>query len=443
VMRIAVIGTGYVGLVSGLCFADKGHSVICVEKNELIVDKLNQSILTIYEPGLEKILERAIKKNLFFVTSKLEDALIGVDLVLICVGTPSLNGKIDLSQIVSCVQEIGSYIANNNKFLSVVIKSTVLPSTTDTMVRGILEDVTRKKFDAFGVGMNPEFLREGEAVHDFMNPDRIVIGFEDEVTKERLQELYAPWEVEKIFVSTRTAEMIKYASNVILATQISMINELANITFKIGEIDIADVIKGVTTDKRWNPILENSERANPKILEYLIPGCGFGGSCFPKDVQALTSMSQELGVNTKLLSAVMDVNAKQPHMVVEMLKTKFSLKHKRILVLGLAFKPETDDVRETASYKIIKDLAGEKSVIYAHDPVAISSFQLMYPDLNEINYSNTWTDLIKLMEVVIIATNWREYAKVTNHINDNQYIFDIRRLLKKENFANYMSIGLS
>jgi len=442
-MRIAIIGTGYVGLVTGLCLADKGHSIICVETNKSIVQRLNRSELTIYESGLDVLLDKAIRYGNFSVTTLIEEALDGVDLALVCVGTPTLNGRIDLSQLVSCIKQIGNWIANSNSFLSIVIKSTVLPKTTDTVVKNILENQSGKRLGEFGLGMNPEFLREGSAVTDFMQPDRVVIGFEDQATKERLTDLYAPWQTEKIFVSTRTAELIKYASNMVLATQISMVNELANLAYNIGQIDISEVLHGVTTDKRWNPILENSERVNPQILSYLIPGSGFGGSCFPKDIQALRSMGDEIGVNMRILKSVIEINDCQPSIVIDILKSKVNLRNKKIMILGLAFKPGTDDVRESASFKIIQKLLNEEAIVFAHDPVAIESFKISYPELSSVKYLDNWKESVSSVEVIIIATNWEEYLSLNTHSLDNIYIFDTRRFLNKDNFINYMSIGLS
>jgi UDPglucose 6-dehydrogenase/GDP-mannose 6-dehydrogenase len=294
-MRVGIIGTGYVGLVSGICLAAKGHSVTCVDLNQAIVDRLNGGTPHIHERGLPELLSEVRRQGLFAATCDLDAALDGADLVLIAVGTPSKDGVIDLGQIVAAARSIGAYLRRRDRFLSVVVKSTVVPGTTDTIVRAAIEEASGKAFPAFGLGMNPEFLREGEAIEDFMEPDRIVLGHEDPETLARLEELYAPWQADKLRVNTRTAELIKYANNALLATQISAINEIANLATAIGGIDVMDVVRGVHLDKRWNPITQDGGRVAPPILTYLVPGCGFGGSCFPKDLQALRSLAGSAG----------------------------------------------------------------------------------------------------------------------------------------------------
>ena len=291
-MKIAVIGTGYVGLVSGVCLASKGHDVICLDKNKSIVSSLNSGIPTIHEKDLDQLLKSVIEQKRFFVTQDFNVALSEALVIIIAVGTPSHNGEIDLTNVLEATKEIGSYIAKKNQYVSVIVKSTVIPGTTDTHVLEVLQKSSNKSLGEFGLGMNPEFLREGNAINDFMFPDRIVLGFEDQKTLSFLEELYLPWDVDKIKVNSRTAELIKYANNSILATQISTINEIANLASEVGKIDMKEVVKGIHLDKRWNPVLKNS-RLNPEILNYLIPGCGFGGSCFTKDLQAIKAQGKK------------------------------------------------------------------------------------------------------------------------------------------------------
>jgi UDPglucose 6-dehydrogenase len=442
-MNILVVGSGYVGLISGVCLASRGHNVVCVDKNKQIVSQINNSKPTIFEKNLEEVLAKVVKSGNFKAVDNLEYYLNKTDIVLICVGTPNENGSIDLTQIKDCIEQIAKWISFNNHYLSIVIKSTVLPTTTDTLIKDLIEKISSKKLGQFGLGMNPEFLREGNAMEDFMKPDRIVIGYDDETTKNKLTEMYKSWDVDKLYVSTRTAEMIKYSNNSILASQISMVNELANLAAKIGNIDILEVIEGVITDKRWNPINSNLKRVNPEILSYLIPGCGFGGSCFPKDVNAIKTMGLLYGLDMKILKAVLEVNASQPSKVIETIKNKYNLKNKNVLVLGLSFKPDTDDVRESVSYKIIRGLKDEMSLVWAHDPIAIENFSKCYPDLNYVNYSNEWISIIEKMDIIIVATKWSEYKEVASHLSKNQIIFDARRMFDKKLFANYMSFGLS
>lgn len=446
-MKLAVVGTGYVGLVSGVCLAAKGHDVTCVDVNPSIVERLNSGEPTIYEKGLPALLTEVIAAGRFRATQVLEDALDGAELVLIAVGTPSTDGVIDLRFVRQVAGEIGAFIGKSDRFLSVVVKSTVVPATTDTVVREALEQASGKTLGAFGLGMNPEFLREGEAIEDFMEPDRIVLGHEDPETLSRLEALYAPWDVDKVAVNTRTAELIKYANNAILATQISAMNEIANLAAAVGGIDVLDVVNGVSLDKRWNPILDGetgSVRADPQILSYLVPGCGFGGSCFPKDVQALRSLGEQQDLPMRMLNAVLDVNDVQPTQVCTILEREISLSGAKVALLGLAFKPGTDDVRESASLKIAGDLLARGAQVTAHDPIATDHFRDMIGTAGAgIAYVADWRDATRDADVVIVATKWPEYAQLADEDLSGRLVFDARRLLSPDacGGGRYISIG--
>jgi UDPglucose 6-dehydrogenase len=445
-MKIAIIGTGYVGLVSGVCLASSGHEVICVDINEHIVNNLNKSVAHIYENGLPELLKIVRQSGKFSATTDLNFALEQVDTVIVAVGTPSKNGVIDLSHIIKAVGQIGEFIKNSDKFISIIIKSTVIPGTTDTIVRDEIEKSSGKKFPAFGLGMNPEFLREGEAIEDFSNPDRIVLGYEDVGTLSRLKELYSYWGVPKICVKTRTAEMIKYANNCLLAIQISAANEIANLSAAIGGIDFLEVISAVHLDKRWTPFLPDGTRISPQILQYHIPGCGFGGSCFPKDVQALRSLGRNHDIPMDMLNSVLDINDTQPFQVAKIIeKEVHSLQGKKILVLGLAFKPGTDDVRESSAIKIIESLAERGARVIAHDPIAIENFKNILGDLREsIFFAQDWVNHFDASDVIVIATNWPEYLKIAELDLNKKVVFDSRRLLNKNDLkgCTYLSIGL-
>ncbi len=444
-MKIAVVGTGYVGLVSGVCLAAKGHDVTCVDLNPSIVERLNRAEPTIHERGLPELLKEVHDAGNFRATTEIAQALEGSEAVLLAVGTPSENGVIDLKYIRAAARDIGEIIRDRDEHLSVIVKSTTVPGTTDTVVREELEQVSGKTLGAgFGLGMNPEFLREGEAIEDFMEPDRVVLGHEDEKTLERLRALYAPWDVDKPEVNTRTAEMIKYANNCLLATQISAVNEIANLVAALGGIDVMDVMAGVHMDKRWNPIQGNT-RANPKILTYLIPGCGFGGSCFPKDVQALRSQGEARGLKMDVLNAVLSVNEAQPDQVTTILEMEAgSLAGKQVLLLGLAFKPETDDVRESASLKIAANLLARGARVTAHDPIATEPFKSAFgPDAARITFTGDWRAEMAGAEIVVIATRWDEYAAVADLGRGGQIVFDARRMLPPGDVrdARYLTIG--
>jgi UDPglucose 6-dehydrogenase len=446
-MQIAVVGTGYVGLCTAVALASRGHSVRALDIRQDVVDALNRGVPHIHERDLPELLKSTIANGSFSAHLAEERQLDGCDVVLIAVGTPSTNGRIDLTYVKEAARFIGSYLKNSRQFLSVVVKSTVVPGTTDTVVRQILEDESGHPLGEFGLGMNPEFLREGVAISDCLNPDRIVFGHEDPGTLARLEDLYASWKCDKIAVNTRTAELIKYANNALLATQISAVNELANLAAALGGVDILDVMRGVHADKRWSPITASGERIRPEILTYLMPGCGFGGSCFPKDVQALRTLGTDLAVSTPLLHAVLDLNEHQPTQVALGLARHFgSLAGKKLLLLGLAFKPGTDDVRESTSIIIARDLVEHGATVLAHDPVAIQTARAGLAGL-PITYLDDWKAALPDVDGVVLATRWEEYEAVmseplSTHLR-GKVVFDARRVLRAGRLpgATYLGIG--
>ena len=446
-MRVSIIGTGYVGLITGVCLAHKGHTVNCYDINKKIINSINNGVPPIYEQNLKKYLQSVLNKRKFNAKLISEINLSQTEIVIIAVGTPSNKGDIDLSYIEKVSSLIGKKLRTIDKFVSIVVKSTVVPSTTDTIVKNIIEKESSKKLGQFGIGMNPEFLREGSAIEDFMNPDRIVFGHDDKKTLKLLKKLYKPWSCDKIAVNTRTAEMIKYANNSLLATQISAVNELANIASGIKNIDILDVMKGVHLDKRWSPIISGGKRIYPDILSYLIPGCGFGGSCFPKDVEAIRAKAKDVKVDSYILDSVLKVNDKQPHQVVELLKSNVKLKNKKILFLGLAFKDGTDDTRESVSIKIINILLKYHCKIFAHDPIAIDNAKRELDTFENLKYINKWDNLISSIDIIIIGTKWTEYKKLSSSIYKKnihgKILLDARRFFKPEDFPNtlYLTIG--
>jgi len=293
--------------------------------------------------------------------------------------------------------------------------------------------------------MNPEFLREGNAISDFNFPDRIVLGFEDSKTREVLSKIYEPWHVDKVYVNTRTAEMIKYANNCLLALQISAANELANLAATLGGIDFMDVFRGVTLDKRWNPVRTDGYRTEPEILTYLVPGPGFGGSCFPKDVQAIRTQGQDNGLPMEILEGVLSVNEKQPEQVTKILEAHFgNLKGKNILLLGLAFKPETDDVRESASIRISEGLLAQNTNLVAHDPIATENFiKFSGVQTSAIRFIHDWRAEVANADAIVVATRWEEYKALPGLKVAGKVVFDTRRLLSPRDFPNstYFSIG--
>lgn len=446
-MKIAIIGTGYVGLVSGVCFASKGHMVTCFDLNKKIIDILKNGEIPIYENGLEELILNN-KKNILFevLETDNESKLLEFDVIFVAVGTPNLNGKIDLSQIESVAIIIARLLKNSEKYISVILRSTVLPGTTDTFFKNILENQSGKKLGQFGLGMNPEFLREGNAIEDFLGADRIVMGYEDIGTLNIMRDIYHSWNCHKLEVNSRSGEMLKYVNNTLLATLISSVNEYANIAKQIGGIDFKQVMQGVYLDNRWSPLTADKNKLFPKILDYLKPGSGYGGSCFPKDVKALSTIAKEISIDPKIIDAVIEVNNDQPKRIVEILENKVkNLSNKRVLILGLAFKPETDDVRESVSLKIINLLSKKVLTLSAHDPVAIENTKkVMSPFLN-INYVDNWKAAINKADIIIIATNWNIYKSIDqlNYLFLEKIIFDTRSLLDSRltSHENYISFN--
>jgi UDPglucose 6-dehydrogenase/GDP-mannose 6-dehydrogenase len=445
-MKIAVVGTGYVGLVSGVCLAEKGHEVVCVDNDLNKVEKINAGVSPIYEKGLNELLQKNIGARLK-ASNDLAAAIEDADLSLIAVGTPFDGNEIDLSYISRVSTEIGEALKNKSDYHVVVVKSTVVPGTTDAVVLPLLEQASGKQAGKdFGVGMNPEFLREGAAIEDFMYPDRIVLGGIDDNTHNLLTKLYAPFAgVDVITTNNKTAEMIKYTSNSLLATLISFSNEIGNLCAAIGGIDALEVMKGVHLDKRISPILESGERVKPVLTTYLEAGCGFGGSCFPKDVKALISHGKKVGQPMELLSSVISINKKQPQQVLDRLSKHFSdLSGVRVAILGLAFKPDTDDMRESPAIPIVRELLRRNAKITAFDPVAENEAKKVFADGGVI-YCSSIEETLEHAEAVLLLTRWHVFEQVPAIIramNINPVVIDGRRMLARDSVERYEGIGI-
>jgi UDPglucose 6-dehydrogenase/GDP-mannose 6-dehydrogenase len=445
-MNVSVVGTGYVGLVSGVCLAEKGHAVVCVDVDADKVEKTNKGIPVIYEAGLEELLKKNIGGR-FKATADLRQAVLESDLSLIAVGTPYQGNEIDLGYIEEVSRQIGTVLREKPDYHVVVVKSTVVPGTTQDVVLPILEKFSGKKAGAgFGVGMNPEFLREGAAVEDFMMPDRIVIGGIDEKTLDTMEKLYNVFDgVDKVRTNPKTAEMIKYTSNSLLATMISFSNEIGNLCSALGDIDVVDVMKAVHLDKRLCPFLPDGSRIVPHFTTYLEAGCGFGGSCFPKDVKALIAHGKKAGQSMSLLQSVIEVNEQQPLHVVDIVKKHFpNMKGLRLAVLGLAFKPGTDDLRESPAIPIVKELIASGAVVQAFDPVAQTEARKIFGD-HQIVYSENISEALNRAEAVIVLTRWDEFAGLSGLLAGREpqpLLVDGRRMMDKRQFARYTGIGL-
>jgi UDPglucose 6-dehydrogenase len=445
-MKVSVAGTGYVGLVSGVCLAEKGHQVTCVDIDQEKVDKINKAIPPIYERGLEELLKKNVPENLK-ATTHLHKAVLETELSLIAVGTPFDGNEIDLKYIKEVAHQIGEALRDKVGYHVVVVKSTVVPGTTDDVVRPILEKASGKKAGVdFGIGMNPEFLREGEAIQDFMFPDRIVLGGIDDKSINALAELYSVFDgVEKLRTNPKTAEMIKYTANSLLATMISFSNEIANLCTDLGGIDVVEVMQGVHLDKRLSPILPDGDRIVPSFTTYLEAGCGFGGSCFPKDVKALIAHGKKVDRPMQLLDAVIQVNERQPQQVFALLKKHFpSLKGVHVAVLGLAFKPGTDDMRESPAIPVVQELMAQEVILKVYDPVAKHEAQNLFGN-RQITYCDDLAQTLENVQAVVLMTRWEEFRRLPELLKslDPQPLFiDGRRMLDKNSIVRYDGIGL-
>jgi UDPglucose 6-dehydrogenase len=444
-MRVAVIGAGYVGLVSGICLAEKGHEVTCVDMDSEKVERIRRGISPMYEKGVEELLRKHLGRG-FDATTDLGAAVRWAEVSIVAVGTPFDGTEIDLGYVREAARQVGAALRDHPRHHVVVVKSTVVPGTTDDVVLPILADASGRRPGAdFGVGMNPEFLREGEAVSDFLQPDRIVMGGMDERTLHVLQELYRGFPAaDRILTTNRTAEMIKYASNGLLATLISYANEIGNLCAAQENIDAVEVMRGVHLDRRFSPILADGRRITPGFTTYLEAGCGFGGSCFPKDVKALVAHGRRAGLQMDVLGAVIDVNERQPQEVLRLLRKHFPRFHGlRATVLGLAFKPGTDDMRESPSIPVVRALQSEGARVTAYDPAARQEAERVFASA-DIAFSNTLDDALEGAEAVVLMTKWEEFSRVPDILQRRRrqpVVVDGRRMLDKLRLARYEGIG--
>lgn len=439
---ISVVGTGYVGLSTAVAFAMKGYHVTTSSHNSRKATMINKGKAPFYEPELQENLEKVVKKKLLKCTLNVEEAVLGTNITFITVGTPSKpNGSIDLRYVKSSACEIGKTLKKKEIYHLIVVKSTVLPGTTEKIVKPIIEAHSGKDCGAdFGLCMNPEFLREGSALHDALNPDRVVIGEYDKRSGDVLENLYRDFYGEKappiIRTNLATAELIKYASNAFLATKISFINFIANLCQKIPGADVKKIAEGMGLDKRICP-------------SFLNAGLGYGGSCFPKDVKALIAYSKSLGCDeTALLEAVEKINELQPYKAIELCKNFLdNLKGKKIAILGLAFKPNTDDMREARSIPIINQLLKEGAKITAYDPVSMEKAKAIFKD--RIDYASSAIECLKNADCCILVTEWEEFRKLKpeDFIKNMKQpiLIDGRRIYNPEEFGKklkFAAIGL-
>jgi UDPglucose 6-dehydrogenase len=436
-MKITIIGTGYVGLVSGTCFAETGITVSCVDIDQTKIDKLNKGIIPIYEPGLEDMVKNNVEKGRLHFSTDLKESLVDSEAAFIAVGTPpDEDGSADLQYVLAVAKEIGTHMQD---YLVIATKSTVPIKTAEKVRAEVDKALKKRKVDiAFDVASNPEFLKEGDAINDFLKPDRIVIGTESERATKIMKRLYKPFLLNGhpiVFMDITSAEMTKYAANSMLATKISFMNDIANLCEIVGA-DVNMVRKGIGSDSRIG-------------TKFIYPGVGYGGSCFPKDVKALIKTGDEYGRSLEILKAVEYVNENQKNVIPEKIKAHYGadLKGKKFGIWGLSFKPHTDDMREAPSIKIIESLITAGAEVKAYDPVAREEAEARLGD--SVEYCEDKYEALIDSDGLILVTEWPEFRvlnyKILNRLMKNKVVFDGRNIYEAEELQeygfSYFSIG--
>ena len=436
-MKISVIGTGYVGLVSGTCFAETGVTVTCIDIDKKKIDNLNKGIVPIYEPGLEKMIKNNVEKNRLFFSTSLKESLSESEAIFIAVGTPpDEDGSADLQFVLSVAREIGKHL---DHYIVVVTKSTVPIGTAKKVKAAVQDELNKRNVNiSFDVASNPEFLKEGDAIDDFLKPDRIVIGTESEQAEKTMKRLYKPFLLNNhpiVFMDIPSAELTKYTANSMLATKISFMNDIANLCEIVGA-DVNMVRKGIGSDTRIGN-------------KFIYPGAGYGGSCFPKDVKALIKTADENNYSLEILKSVEFVNEKQKSVIFNKLSHHFNnnLKGKTIAMWGLSFKPNTDDMREAPALVIIDKLTKAGAKVVAYDPIAMDEGKRRLGD--KISYAKDQYDAVNDADALIVITEWSEFRtpnyKILSKLMKNKLVFDGRNIyepseMKEFNFT-YYSIG--
>lgn len=438
-MKIAIIGSGYVGLVTGACFSEVGIDVVCIDIDQRKIENLNNGIIPIYEPGLQELIVRNKEKNRLSFSTNLASSLTDVTAVFICVGTPpDEDGSADLKHVIAVATECGKYM---NDYKLILTKSTVPVGTSIKVKNAIQNELDKRGLDIpFDVASNPEFLKEGAAIQDFLKPDRIVVGVESAKAESLVQKLYKPFTLNGhpiLIMDIVSAEMTKYAANSMLATKISFINDIANLCEIVGA-DVKQVQKGIGTDSRIGN-------------KFIYPGIGYGGSCFPKDVKALIKTASDHQYQLKVLQAVEEVNTKQKLVLFDKIKKHFkeNLNGKTIGVWGLSFKPKTDDMREAPSLQIIKELIAAGAKVQVYDPVAMDEAKHFFG--NQITYCKDQYEAIIDADCLAVLTEWSEFRlpnfKILLRLMREATVFDGRNIFEKEdmleNGFSYYGIGLT
>lgn len=440
-MKVAIIGSGYVGLVTGVGLAVKGHRVIAVDIDQTRVARIAKGVVPFHEPGVAEALKKYLKAGNLQITSKLDD-IVDSEVVLVCVQTPpKKSGAINLGILKKAVRSLATLFSKTPIMRTVVIRSTVIPGTTDKVVTPIFKKVAEKTHIAF----NPEFLREGSAMADFLNPDRIVIGTHSKEASKILRKLFILFKAPIIVTTPSTAELSKYTSNIVLATLISFSNEIARICEHSFDADIEDVLNIVHQDRRFKSSVDGATAIG--IVSYLKAGCGFGGSCFPKDLSAFIAYASSIGEEPRLLKAVEEVNAGQSTRLVNQISKILNGLDKRVItVLGAAFKGGTDDLRQSPGLHIVDELLKRNALVTIYDPLVAAINLKNYQDRG-VTIAPNMKNAVRKAEVLIITSNAPEFHKLNqlNYYNKKAIIVDGRRILKvpKDSKKKYYAVGLS
>ena len=445
-MRITVIGTGYVGLVSGACLAEVGHDVVCVDIDPKKIELIRSGRPGIHEPGLATLLEKHSGKRLHGTTD-LAGAISRCDVAIIAVGTPFNGEQIDLTAVQAVARQVGEALSSHPGYCVIAVKSTVVPGTTDSVLVPLLEQASGKRAGQhFGVAMNPEFLTEGRAVDDFLLPDRIVLGGIDERSVQVMAQVYEPFSDTPVLrTNPRTAEMIKYASNTLLATLISLSNEIANLSSALGDIDAAQVMEGVHLSRYLTAQTPEGKSVTAPLASFYYPGCGFGGSCLPKDTKALAALGASKHSPMRVLEAVIGVNDEQPARMLSILRRHFPrINGLRVGVLGLSYRPDTDDMRDSPAIPIVRALIDAGAAVQGYDPAALDTARSVFA-ADPVRLCETLEAAVDGTEALLLVTRWPEFgrlAQVLDRMANPPVVIDGRRMLNPTAFAHYDGIGL-
>jgi len=429
--KLAVLGTGYVGLVSGVCLANTGKEVFCIDKDKAKIKYIRDGKSPIYEPGLEEMLRK--NQQRITPTTDTANAIRQAEVVMIAVGTPFDGSHIDLSFVKQAAREVGDVLRDTQHYTVVVVKSTVIPGTTMDVVRPIILEASGKGTDEIGFCMNPEFLREGSAVEDFNQPDRIVLGVDSKRSEEIMRRLYDGFTGADIMITQpTTAEMIKYTANSWLALNISYANEIARVCETLDDVDSEEVFAGVFKDKRISPFVDG-QRVTPAMTSYLKAGCGFGGSCFPKDVKALASFEKDQQVDGHLLQGLLEINRTQLQHIFELGTKNYHGDPRSVAILGTAFKPDTDDIRESPGIRLAKMALDAGLEVHIHDYIALENTRAHFDD--HASYHEEPLEAVQHADIIFVATIWKDYLSIEDEqfqavMHDDALMIDCRSLYK-------------